>query len=101
MVRRFWFVPAIALLLIPAMARAEFHQRDWELTLSGSGSNGPDFNGTTLGAAGSLGYFLTDQFEVSLRQSLTFTDIGVSGGNLDGSTRIAVDFNFDLGRVGP
>src|SRR5215213_431641 len=101
MIKRMWIVPVLALLLVPAMARAEFHQRDWEVTLSGSGSNGPDFDGTTFNVGGSLGYFLTDEFEVALRQSIGFNDRGVSGGNLNGSTRVAIDYNFNLGQFVP
>jgi hypothetical protein len=100
MIKRLWIVPVLALLLVPAMAQAQFRQGDWELTLSGSGSNGPDFDGTSFNVGGSLGYFLTDEFEVALRQSIGFTDIGVSG-DLNGSTRVAVDYNFNLGQWVP
>jgi hypothetical protein len=100
------FVAAVALMMLPAAsAFGQFKQGDWELTLSGTGANGPDFDGVTAGAAGSLGYFLADQLELSLRQSVTYTDIGGAGGGKgsawDGSTRVALDLHFDLGRVQP
>src|SRR3954469_16164137 len=88
------------LLLAPTVAHAQFKQGDWELTLGGTGANGPDFDGTSFGVNGSLGYFFTDQIELALRQSITYTDIGV-GSAWDGSTRIAGDFHFDLGRWQP
>jgi len=99
MLRRFWLVSIVTLLLLPAAVQAQFKQSDWELTLNGTGANGPDFDGTSFSVGGSLGYFFTDQLEFSIRQTIGFTDIGVSG-NLNGSTRVALDYHFDLGRVG-
>jgi hypothetical protein len=107
MVRRYGlFVAALALMMLPAAsAFGQFKQGDWELTLSGTAAHGPDLDGVTAGAAGSLGYFLSDQFEISIRQSVTYTDIGSSasgkGSAWDGSTRIAADFHIDLGRLQP
>ena len=51
--------------------------------------------GVNIGANGSIGYFMTDNLELSLRQSLSYTDIGVDS-SLNGSTRVALDFHFDL-----
>src|SRR5438067_2865813 len=100
MLRRLCVVFAAALLLAPAISQAQFKQGDWELTLSGQASNGPDFNGVTGSASGNLGYFLTDQLEIGVRQTATYNDIGTSG-NLNGSTGIAADYNIDLGRFVP
>jgi len=101
MMKRIWIVPVLALFLAPAIARADFKQRDFELTLQGSGANGPDFDGATIAAGGSLGYFLTDEFEIGLRQTIGYTDLGGSGSALNGSTRIAADWNFNLGQWVP
>jgi len=102
MVRRNGLIlAALALMLVPATsAFGQFKQGDWELTLGGTGANGPDFDGVTAGVNGSLGYFLADQFEISLRQNLTYSDLG-PGSSWDGSTRVALDFHFDLGAVQP
>ena len=102
MVRRNGLIlAALALMLVPAAsAFGQFKQGDWELTLGGTGSNGPDFNGVQAGVNGSLGYFLADQLEISLRQSVTYSDLG-PGSSWDGSTRAALDFHFDLGAVQP
>src|SRR3954463_403753 len=89
------------LLLAPTVSQAQFKQGDWELTLGGTGANGPDLDGFTFGINGDVGYFFTDQLELSLRQAIVYTDIGVSGASWDGSTRIALDFPFDLGRWQP
>jgi len=101
MLRRLCVVFAAALFLAPAISQAQFKQGDWELTLSGQGAHGPDLDGFSAAVQGNLGYFLTDQFEIGIRQSIGYTDIGVAGSNLNGSTVVAVDYNFDLGRFVP
>jgi hypothetical protein len=101
MLRRLCVVFAAALLLAPAISLAQFKQGDWELTLSGQGANGPDFDGFSAAAQASLGYFLTDQFEVNVRQTVQYTDIGIPGSALNGSTSVGVDYNFDIGRFVP
>ena len=100
---RFMFVaPVLALLMVPALARAEFQQGDWALTLSGQAGNGPDFNGSTIGVNGSIGYFFTKEIEGAVRQTISYTDLqGADGSSLNGSTRVAVDYHFDLGRWQP
>lgn len=83
-----------ALCLLPAVASAQV-RGPWELELSGSGVNGNKFNGFQGALNLEIGYFFTDNFEVNFRQSLTYTDIG--GKNLNGSSRVGVDFNLPLG----
>lgn len=101
MPKRTWIVALLALVFAPTVARADFRQGDFEVTLSGNGANGPDFDGFAAGANGSLGYFLTDEFEIGLRQSVTYTDVSGSGSSLSGATRVAVDYNFNLGQWVP
>jgi hypothetical protein len=84
-----------ALLLVPSLSYGYFEEGDKEITLSGSASNSADFDGVFIGGNGSFGYFVTDNLELALRQSLSYTDIGV-GSALNGSTRVAADFHFDL-----
>jgi hypothetical protein len=100
MLRKLMVVAALAL-LPAAAAQAQFQAGDWSLSLSGNGSNGPDFNGTTFGVAGDIGYFLSKELEVSLRQSVAYNDIGVEGGNLAFGTTIGLDYHFDMGRWQP
>jgi len=92
-----------AVALAPRSTYAYFEEGDKEVTLSGSGANGNDFDGVVAGANGSIGYFMTDNLELSLRQSLQYTDIGNAGGGsaLNGSTRVALDFHFDLEALQP
>src|SRR3954471_23036112 len=94
MLRRLMVVAALA--LIPAAAaQAQFQKGDWELSIGGSGSNGPDFNGTSFAVNGNLGYFLTKELEFGVRQSVGYSDIvgGGDGSAWNGSTRIALDYH--------
>lgn len=72
---------------------------DWELTLGGNGSNDSDFEAGGFGVSGSLGYFFTKAMELSVRQSISFSDFGSSSWN--GATRAAFDYHFYLDRIRP
>jgi hypothetical protein len=72
---------------------------DWALTLGGSGSSSHDFDGGRGDLTGSLGYYLTPNWEVSVRQGIGFSDFGES--SWSGATRGAIDYNFDLNRWRP
>jgi hypothetical protein len=89
-----------ALLMLPSLSYGYFEEGDKEITFSGQAANGPDWDGFVAGASGSIGYFMTDNLELSLRQSLTYTDIGVDS-SINGSTRVALDFHFDLEQLQP
>lgn len=91
---------AALLMCVPSIAQAQAEQGDWELTLGANASNGPDFDGFTGGGNGGIGYYLTDQLEIGIRQSVNYSDVGVDS-SLNGSTRVALDFHFDLGDVRP
>ena len=84
-----------ALFLLPSVASAQL-RGPWELELSASGVNGPKFNGFTGAMNVGIGYFFNENFEVGVRQNLSYTDIGVPK-SLNGSTRVAVDFHLPLG----
>ena len=84
-----------ALCLVPATFASAQVRGPWELELSGSAVNGNKFNGVSAAANVSLGYFILDQLELGVRQSISYTDIGPK--NLDGSTRVAADFHLPLG----
>jgi hypothetical protein len=100
MLRKFWFVAAL-MLLPTAAANAQFSPGDWELTLSGEGRHGPDLNGTDFGVNFTLGYFLTKELEVGVRQSVNYADDTGPGSAWDGTTGVALDYHFDLGRWQP
>ena len=102
MLRKFYIVPVLALLALPALAQAQFEAGNWALTLSGSGSNDQDFDGGSVGVNGSLGYFMSKEFEVGVRQALTWSDqVGGGGSSWSGDTRIFADYHFDMDRWQP
>src|SRR5262245_24278221 len=100
MVNRLSLIAACAILSISSLAFANFSQGNSELTLSGSGNNDKDFDAGAISVAGSYGYFLTDAFEIGIRQG-----VGWAGSDdntsWSASTRGFVDFHFDLGAWRP
>jgi hypothetical protein len=73
---------------------------DWELTLGGSGASAHDFKGGRGEVAGSLGYYLTPHWQVSVRQGIGFSDV-FENSSWSGATRLALDYHFDLDRWRP
>jgi len=89
-------------LILPTTTLAQgFTQGDKELLLNGAGVSDNDFDNTLFSVEGSLGYFLTRNIEVGLRQSLSFSEIEDAGSAWNASTRGALDYHFDLGRWWP
>ncbi len=74
----------------------------WEFTLGGSGGSNKALDNSMGGVNASLGYYLTNAFEISVRQSGSYTNGSGSGGaNYDGSTFVAIDEHFGTGRLRP
>jgi hypothetical protein len=85
-------IAMVGLLALPALAQAQFEAGDWELTLAGTGSNDHDFHEGFASVGGSLGYFATEQFEISLRQGFVYA----TSGEWAGDTRVAVDYHMPV-----
>jgi outer membrane protein W len=100
MLRKFLFVVA-AIALIPTITKADFKAGDLELTLAGSGASNKQLTTNSISLNGSLGYFMTKDLELSLRQSASYSKIAHGGDLFSGSTRVAVDYHFDLGNFRP
>lgn len=100
MIHRFSLIAALAMLSVSSFAMANFKQSDWELTLAGSGANDDSFNSGGASVNAGLGYFLSDDFEVVLRQGLGFTS-GPGNNSWSGSTRVAIDYHFNLDKWRP
>ncbi|MDX1950972.1 MAG: hypothetical protein SFY81_02240 [Verrucomicrobiota bacterium] len=83
---------------LTASAWAQPAAGEWEVTLGGSGNSDNDFDRGAFSLDGSLGYYLTDNWEVSLRQGIGFSS---QGDRWSGNTRGAVDYNFQLGNIVP
>jgi hypothetical protein len=91
-------VPVLALFLVPTVAHAQFEAGNWELTLAGQGSNDKDFTTFDASVQFSLGYFLTKELEVSVREAATYAD---GGSAYVFNTSGAIDYHFDLDRWQP
>lgn len=82
-----------------ALGNPAYRVGDWEFSLFGTGANDEDFEVGTAGGGATLGYYLGDVVQLSLRQNVSFADFGDSVWN--GSTRLAIDFHIPLGPVRP
>lgn len=78
--------------VVASTSKAEFKQGDFELSLSATGSTPQAVDSFVAGGTFSLGYFLTDSVEASVRQGVSYTDL--SGSNWSFNTQAAADFNF-------
>ena len=92
---------AAALTLVPTTAKAEFKPGNLELTLGGNGASNRGLTEGSFGVNGSLGYFFTKDLELSLRQSVNYFDGNQAGSSITASTRVALDYHFDLGAWRP
>ena len=72
---------------------------DLELTLGGAGVSDRSFDSGSFAVNASIGYFLSPDFEVVLRQEFGFTESGDS--SWFGRTRMALDYHLDVGRLRP
>lgn len=102
-------IPVLALLAVPAISSAQFESGNFETTLFGSfdASRAGDNQGWQASVGGSIGYFLTKEFEVSFNDEVLYNDVG--SGSAGASKRIlwgnrgwfAADYHFDLGAFQP
>lgn len=76
------------------------YEGDFEFTLSGSGSNDGDFENGGFGLDATLGYYLTRDISIELRQGVNYSDVGGDSA-WAGSTRGVVDYHFDMDRLRP
>lgn len=84
-----------ALAAVPFVANAQPATGDWELTLGGGGAMArSNANNMTANLQGSLGYYLTDQWEVGARQAFQWDNRTDA---VNAATDAFVDFNFNTG----
>ncbi len=95
MLRKLLFVGVVALL--PSLAMAVPQAGDWELTLSGTGASDNDFDNNSFGVDVQVGYYFIDPAQVYVRQSLSWVDPEGSDSVVQGSTRLGLDWHFQLG----
>jgi len=94
--------PILAVLAVAGAVslRAQPQAHDWEFTLGGSGDANNKFSHGGFGLAGSAGYFFTPNFEFALRQNVNY-DAHSQDDEWRGSTRVAADWHFLLGKFVP
>lgn len=73
---------------------------DWEFTLGGGGSSNSDLDSSLGGFNASVGHYLSDSLELSVRQSANYSN-GAGEAEYDGSTFVALDHHFCSGRLRP
>ena len=102
MLTRIAVATTVLSLILPAAGFAQgFSQGDKVLSLNGVGLSNEDFDNTTFSASGDLSYFFTNNISGAIRQTLGFSDTGNGDSEWTASTRVAADYNFDLGRWWP
>jgi hypothetical protein len=102
MLTRIVIATSIFCLSFPAAGFAQgFSQGDKVVTLNGSGTSDDELKNTNFSIEGALSYFYTDNIEGAIRQGLGFADVPGGDDTWVASTRVALDYNFDMGRVWP
>lgn len=94
--RKISMVVLLGFFLAPCAAMAQFQMGDKELTLNGNGSSDDDFDNTVFSVEAGLGYFFNKNLEGLVRQGVSVVDIPGSNDLWNGSTRLGLDYHFDL-----
>ncbi len=104
-IRNLMLLTVVFVLAVTLGARAQYDERQFvegtkEFIVSGSGSSDNDFDSTVASVNLSWGYFFADNWEAAVRQELSIFDT-TEDSNLNGSTRIAVDYHRPMGMYQP
>ena len=102
MFNRTTVVVSLLCLVLPAATFAQgFTQGDKVLSLGGSGDSDDEFIDNDFAFEGSFSYFFTDSLEGAIRQGLGYDDVSGNDDEWAAATRVALDYNFDMGRWWP
>lgn len=77
---------------------------DREFSLAGTGAGDKDFDNSSVGISGDLGWYTADNLVWGVRQSANYSDVegrNVSNDFWNGSTRGYVDYQFGQGNARP
>lgn len=95
-------IAGLLFLVTPIAVFAQgFTQGDKVLSLGGSGASDSEFSDNSFSFEGTLGYFFTDRIEAAIRQGLAYSNASGNDDEWSAATRVAVDYNFDIGRLWP
>ena len=67
-----------------------------EFTLSGTGTSDRGLDNGSFGITGSYGWYLNRDLELAIRQSANWASVNNGSDRLNGSTRGALDYHFDV-----
>lgn len=87
------------MLVLVSVEATSAAQGETEFTLAGGGASTYNLSDNALGLSTSLGYYVTDNIDASVRQSVFFND--AAGSDFSGSTGIGLDYNLRLGNLVP
>ena len=93
-------IAVLGFVLAPGVAMAQFQTGDKELTLSGNGSSDNDLDRTSFSMEAGFGYFYSKNLEVLVRQGVFIVD-RPGANSWNGSTRLGLDYHFDLQQYQP
>jgi hypothetical protein len=74
---------------------------DRSFTISGTGASDKNFDNTTFGTTGQMGWFLSNELELGIRQSVNVLAIDNADDRWAGATRGFADYHFGQGSVVP
>lgn len=86
---------ALAIGLLATTASAAFDKGDFELSLAATGATPAQGDSFQTGGTVGLGYFLSKDIEIGVRQGFSYSDTGPA--TWGGSTQGALDVHFPLG----
>jgi len=102
MLKRIVIATSIFCLVLPAVGFAQgFSQGDKVVSLSGSGVSDNELDNTAFSIEGAYSYFFSDNVEGAIRQGFAFSDMPGSDDDWSASTRVALDYNWDMGNWWP
>ncbi len=74
---------------------------DWEVAVGGAGNNDQEFDIGGFQVAGNVGYYLSDAFQVGVRQNFAYADAGPGTNRTAFTTRGYIDYVFPIGPLRP
>jgi len=90
--------------MVPAAALAAPSDGDREFSLSGTGTSDKDFDNSSFGVSGDIGWYTSSNLSLGIRQSVSYADIKGEDATDDfwnGSTRGYANYHFGGGNARP
>ncbi|MFV0476770.1 MAG: hypothetical protein ACK5ME_02915 [Parahaliea sp.] len=94
-------VVGLSAALLAPIALAQPSQGDREFSLSGTGSSDKDFDNSSFGVSGDLGWYTSDRIVWGIRQSASVADVEGDNDFWSGSTRGYLNYQFGENKARP